>query len=94
MKKTLTAALAIAAVWATAACGGPQAKTGAEYPEPVFEEHFTDSTLRLDYVFCGDSGHQAIYLQGMVKTGPWAGRRHNLQEPLLRGNGQVRVKTP
>lgn len=94
MKKTLTAALAIAAVWATAACGGPQAKTGAEYPEPVFEEHFTDSTLRLDYVFCGDSGHQAIYLQGMVKTGPWAGRRHNLQEPLLRGNGQVRVKDP
>lgn len=63
-------------------------------PEPVFDEHFTDSTLRLDYVFCGDARHQAIYLQGMAKTGPWAGRRHRLSETLLRGNGQVRVKDP
>ena len=62
------------------------------FPEPVFEEHFTDSTLRLDYVFCGDAEHTAIYLQGMVKTGQWAGRRHNLAKPLLRGNGQVLVK--
>lgn len=69
-------------------------KTHRALPEPVFEEHFTDSTLRLDYVFCGDAKHQAIYLQGMVKTGVWAGRRHNLAEPLLRGNGQVLVKDP
>ena len=65
-----------------------------EIAEPVFEEHFTDSTLRLDYVFCGDAEHTAIYLQGIVKTGPWAGRRHHLAEPLLRGNGQVLVKEP
>ena len=84
-----------AACVAVCSCG-VQNKTqhlaGAQ--EPVFGEHFTDSTLRLDYVFCGDAQHQAIYLQGMVKTGPWAGRRHNLQEPLLRGNGQVLVKDP
>ena len=81
---------------AMAACGTlnkPQ-KQEAATPEPVYAEHFTDSTLRLDYVFCGDAEHQAIYLQGMVKTGPWAGRRRNLQEPLLRGNGQVLVKDP
>ena len=71
-----------------------KAQHRAEVQAPVFEEHFTDSTLRLDYVFCGDAQHQAIYLQGMVKTGHWAGRRHNLQEPLLRGNGQVLVKDP
>lgn len=74
------------------ACTGPRSREVAQAEPPVFEEHFTDSTLRLDYVFCGDAKHQAIYLQGMVKTGPWAGRRQNLQEPLLRGNGQIRVK--
>ncbi|MBR4740290.1 MAG: hypothetical protein IK074_03915, partial [Bacteroidales bacterium] len=51
------------------ACGCAQ-KPAQHFPEPVFADHFTDSTLRLDYVFCGDAGHQAIYLQGMVKTGP------------------------
>ena len=73
------------------ACAQKPAQT---FPEPVFEQHFTDSTLRLDYVFCGDSRHQAIYLQGMAKTGPWAGRRNRLDQVLLRGNGQVRVKDP
>lgn len=73
------------------ACGP---KTNRALPEPVFEDHFTDSTLRLDYVFCGDAHHQAIFLQGMVRTGLWAGRRHNLSRPLLRGNGQVLVKSP
>ena len=86
MKKiTLIACLVLCAC-------APKVQQG--FPEPVFEEHFTDSTLRLDYVFCGDAEHTAIYLQGMVKTGVWAGRRHNLAEPLLRGNGQVLVKEP
>ena len=86
MKKiTLIACLVLCAC-------GPKVQQG--FPEPVFEEHFTDSTLRLDYVFCGDAAHTAIYLQGMVKTGVWAGRRHNLARPLLRGNGQVLVKDP
>lgn len=56
-----------------------------------YAEHFTDSTLRLNYVFCGDSQHQAIYFREAVKTGPWAGRRTNLSSPALRGDGQVRV---
>lgn len=69
-------------------------KPAGNFPEPVFQDHFTDSTLRLDYVFCGDAQHQAIYLQGMAKTGPWAGRRNRLDQVLLRGNGQVKVKDP
>lgn len=73
------------------ACGQ---KTTGSFSQPVFADHFTDSTLRLDYVFCGDAHHQAIYLQGMSKTGPWAGRRQQLDHALLRGNGQVRVKDP
>ena len=73
------------------ACGQ---KTDESFPEPVFEEHFQDSTLRLDYVFCGDAYHQAIYLQGMHKTGPWAGRQKNLDRLPLKGNGQLYVKDP
>lgn len=84
----------IAMLVALSSCGTLLGSSAASSPEPVYEDHFTDSTLRLDYVFCGDSKHQAIYLQGLVKTGPWAGRRHNLQEPLLRGNGQVQVLDP
>ena len=43
-----------------------------------FDKFFQDSTLRLDYVFCGDAHHQAIYLERMYKTSVWAGRRNNL----------------
>lgn len=74
-------------IWILAACCW-------SLPAQEFEKFFTDSTLRLDYVFCGDATHQAIYLQDMHKTGKWAGRRNNLEEPILKGNGQIRVKEP
>ena len=28
-----------------------------------FDQDFENATLRLDYVFCGDNAHQAIYFQ-------------------------------
>ena len=59
-----------------------------------FQTHFTDNTLRLDYVFCGDVHHQSIYFARAYRTGAWAGRRHHLSEAALRGNGQVRVLDP
>ena len=59
-----------------------------------FFQDFEDATLRLDYVFCGDNSHQAIYFQQALKTSEWAGRRNNLSEPLLEGNGQIRVLDP
>ena len=59
-----------------------------------FDRDFENATLRLDYVFCGDSGHQAIFFQQALRTSEWAGRRHNLSEPLLEGNGQIRVLDP
>ena len=46
-----------------------------------FESDFENATLRLDYVFCGDSDHQAIYFQQACRTSEWAGRRHHLSEP-------------
>ena len=59
-----------------------------------FDRDFEDATLRLDYVFCGDNAHQAIYFQQALRTSEWAGRRRNLSEPLLEGNGQIRVLDP
>ena len=59
-----------------------------------FDQDFEDATLRLDYVFCGDNAHQAIYFQQALRTSKWAGRRHNLARPLLEGNGQIRVLDP
>ena len=59
-----------------------------------FDAVFEDATLRLDYVFCGDAGHQAIYFQRALRTSVWAGRRSNLSEPLLEGNGQIRLLDP
>ena len=59
-----------------------------------FDTCFEDATLRLDYVFCGDNAHQAIYFQQALRTSAWAGRRSNLSAPLLEGNGQIRVLDP
>ena len=92
MKKTLYIFLLLTII--SVACGRQRERQQAVQPEPTYESFFTDSTLRLDYVFCGDATHQAIYLQNVIKTGPWAGRRQHLQEPLLAGNGQIRVTNP
>ena len=63
-------------------------------PAQDFDKDFENATLRLDYVFCGDNAHQAIYFQQALRTSEWAGRRTNLSEPLLGGNGQIRVLDP
>ena len=59
-----------------------------------FDDHFEDATLRLDYVFCGTNRRQEIYLCQALRTSVWAGRRERLPEPLLKGNGQIRVLDP
>ncbi len=59
-----------------------------------FDDWFTGSTLRLDYIFAGDSGSQNIYFMEAARTGEWAGRRSNLDETLLRGNGEIRLLDP
>ena len=81
MKRMLLLAAALSAV-----CMGVEAQD--------FDQNFENATLRLDYVFCGDNAHQAIYFQQALRTSEWAGRRNNLSEPLLEGNGQIRVLDP
>ena len=56
-----------------------------------FLTHFADSTLRLDYIFGGDSASTVVMLGNMSKTPGWAGRRHNLKSLPLMGNGQLAV---
>lgn len=62
-----------------------------------FGKHFADSTLRLDYIFGGKAGEDAvcnIMLDGAVRTPGWAGRRHNLSSVPLRGNGRIVMTDP
>ena len=56
-----------------------------------FEQYFSDSTLRLDYIFAGDVNQQYIYVDLLSKSHRWYGRRHRLAELPLAGNGQITV---
>ena len=56
-----------------------------------FDDYFEDNTLRLDYVFGGDSASQYIQLCQLYKQPKWAGRRARLAETFLLGNAQINV---
>ncbi|MBR1889631.1 MAG: peptidase M64 [Alloprevotella sp.] len=57
-----------------------------------FSTYFLDKTLRLDFVFAGNSAEQHIFYAGAKKYEGWAGRRGHLSDILLRGNGQLLVR--
>lgn len=59
-----------------------------------FDRHFSDSTLRLDYIFAGDASRQGVYLASSSKSAGWAGRRTRLDRMPLMGNGSVTVTDP
>ena len=59
----------------------------------VFDEWFSDRTLRLDYVFAGDVQHQQLYVDQLVQMPRWYGRRTHLAELPLAGNGQITVRS-
>lgn len=54
-----------------------------------FPEYFADKTLRVDYIFTGNAQHQSIYLDELSSLPSWAGRKHQLSEVPLEGNGQI-----
>lgn len=62
------------------------------FSSDFFSRHFENATLRLDYVFSGNDTSQHISFMQAYKTNIWAGRRTNLQKPLLAGNGQICIK--
>lgn len=57
-----------------------------------FTTYFSDSTLRLDYLFTGNAEKQEICLDELVRLPGWAGRKHHLDELPLEGNGQIIVR--
>ena len=54
-----------------------------------FDKFFTDRTLRTDLVFSGDSDSQQVTLRALHSWDGWAGRRTNLSEVPLRGDGEL-----
>ena len=55
----------------------------------VFDEAFSDSTLRIDYIFSGTNHTQHIAVDQLSKTAGWYGRRRRLERLPLEGNGQL-----
>ncbi|MCM1312950.1 MAG: IgA Peptidase M64 [Bacteroides sp.] len=78
MKKFLLAAIAAIAT------GSAEAQK--------FDDYFKNKTLRLDYIFAGDSASQAIYFEQAFSMPQWAGRKDRLSEKFLNGNGQITVR--
>ena len=54
-----------------------------------FEAHFNDETLRIDYTLLGNASEQHVALRDMSSTENWWGRRVNLDEVPLKGNGDL-----
>lgn len=58
-----------------------------------FHTYFQEQTLRLDYIFAGDSAHQRIYVGGYAASNGWAGRRVNLDTLLLKGTANLTMRS-
>ena len=59
-----------------------------------FDNTFCDKTLRIDYTFSGNSHEQHIALRELSSTENWWGRRVNLDEVPLKGNGDLTLYHP
>ena len=57
-----------------------------------FDKYFTDSTLRLDYIFEGNARQQHIALDQLNVIPRWYGKRQRLAELPVQGNGQLTVR--
>lgn len=58
-----------------------------------FDRHFDGRTLRLDYIFAGDTARQHIALDRMSVLPGWYGKRARLAELPVEGNGQITVRS-
>ena len=54
-----------------------------------FDTHFDDATLRIDYTLMGNATEQHVALRDMSSTDNWWGRRVNLNNVPLKGNGNL-----
>lgn len=59
-----------------------------------FDAYFVNKTLRVDYIFGGNSEQQFVVLDQLNELPQWAGRKHNLSKSHLDGNGQIKMFDP
>lgn len=59
-----------------------------------FSTHFSDKTLRIDYIFAGNAEQQFVALDELASFESWAGRRVNLDKVPIRGNGEIKLIDP
>ena len=57
-----------------------------------FHDNFKDGTLRIDYTFMGNANQQHVALRDMSYTDHWYGRRINLDNVPLKGNGDLTLR--
>lgn len=57
-----------------------------------FDTLFEDSTLRIDYIFSGNTSEQTISLDQLNMSPRWYGKRQNLSEVPVEGNGSIIVR--
>lgn len=57
----------------------------------TFDKFFTDKTLRIDYIFSGSATEQEISVDKMSCLPHWYGKRCNLSQTPVEGNGQIFV---
>lgn len=57
-----------------------------------FDAYFVEKTLRLDYVFTGNTLNQNASLSELSQLPHWAGRRSGLSGLIREGNGQIIVR--
>lgn len=59
-----------------------------------FSDYFENKTLRIDYIFAGNQVQQQAYVHQLVFLDQWHGRKVNLSQTPIQGNGQIRVIDP
>lgn len=57
-----------------------------------FEKYFNDSTLRIDYIFSGNSKSLSISIDKLNCSPRWYGKKNRLAETPVEGNGQITVR--
>ena len=57
----------------------------------VFEDYFTDATLRIDYFHTGDSSEEFITIDRIYEEGKWAGSPDRLIDELNYGRYCIKV---
>ncbi|MBS5614734.1 MAG: peptidase M64, partial [Prevotella buccalis] len=57
-----------------------------------FNTAFSDSTLRIDYIFSGNANQQHIAVDQLNVLPRWYGKKQRLAELPMEGNGQITVR--